>query len=280
MNFTSYKTPFAKGVTPAEFSEIYRSCRRNGVLEAMCWAERDWVEAGQPYIKVFPAMARMLETVAIDDVPVDVLRPPHACIEICLPVDEYPGSMLVRLCQPQGRLMLQVVQQKLPGCFLTSMVLDKPSIGECIVAHEPHTEAGQRSAQREALSVGVSVLLFMSDHHRLVCPDLEPRLIHGPRRGKQGQKRGKMIARAASLTLGREIELPRPVTDRDSEASGGGPELSHSHVRRAHLAYRRCGPNHSERRLVFIMPTVVRPDLPASPSRPGYFIPDRKEVAA
>jgi hypothetical protein len=78
--------------------------------------------------------------------------------------------------------------------------------------------------------------------------------------------------------LGREIELPRPIrvsnNEHEPNQSGQTWQQRFSHVRSGHLRLQAHGPQLSQRKVIFIEPTVVKPLLPPKPNV-GYAIKDK-----
>lgn len=121
---------------------------------------------------------------------------------------------------------------------------------------------GERLAH-ELLSLAVGVSFFATGRtkaQRLVQPDPRPR--HERRRFAR-EEGGEQPA----FAVGRDLVLPReqgvPAAPQGGE--GSGAQLKWAHYRTGHLRYQPHGPGKAERRLVFIEPTLVRPDLPLRP---------------
>jgi hypothetical protein len=131
------------------------------------------------------------------------------------------------------------------------------------------------------LKLAIATCFFGIDQHEVVMPDLPRRKIEK----RMSQKRLSMPEALKELkremnatkmwTIGREVTLP-PVEVSYREANtpeGEHRELSHAHMRRWHMRWQKYGPGLKDRKLIFINPTVVRPDLPWATAR-GYRIPD------
>lgn len=242
--------------------------------------ERAWVASGRPYCKVYPRMAELLSDVDLSRIPVAEFAMPFPAIEVSLPT-----CSLLLWCahrKDNDQLVLQSGTSDLrPGILTTCSLAGSSTIQEALDAASKAAKiSGQHSVNDEqsrlrSWRIAISTALFMTNKHRLVMPDLEPRMIRLQQRlGRRRGKKGRLAHRAAAMTLGREIELPRPnFVESDHDESETGRELEHSHLRRAHLAYRWSGPGKTERKLVFIFDTVVRPDLPPPERRPAYCIP-------
>jgi len=125
-----------------------------------------------------------------------------------------------------------------------------------------------------ALAIGVS--FFATGRHKAARPivqaDKRPR--HERRRFEKehGQKQ-------PTYTVGRELVLPRaegvPGVEPGIVGEGAGRHLKFAHLRTGHLRYQAHGPSMSERKLVFIEPTIVRPDLPLRARPPAAITGDR-----
>jgi hypothetical protein len=70
------------------------------------------------------------------------------------------------------------------------------------------------------------------------------------------------------------IDLPQPeYVGLYQKRSAETRELTHGHIRTGHIRWQACGKDRQDRRLQFIHPAVVRPDLPLRQSH-GYRIRD------
>jgi hypothetical protein len=84
--------------------------------------------------------------------------------------------------------------------------------------------------------------------------------------------------------VGRTIEIPRPLYDSKvydtTENEPTGRHLNYSHIRSGHLRWQKKGGKGSKGRydLIFVAPTVVRPDLPMKTSSPHVVISTDKPV--
>lgn len=118
---------------------------------------------------------------------------------------------------------------------------------------------------RELLSLVIGVSFFATGRTKSSSPilqrDKRPR--HERRRFEKehdGQEQ-------PTFSVGRELVLPRepgaPAKDAGPEpGEGAGRSLRWAHYRCGHLRYQAHGEGRSERKLIFIEPTLVRPDLP------------------
>lgn len=118
---------------------------------------------------------------------------------------------------------------------------------------------------RELLSLAVGVSFFATGRHKargeILQDDKRPR--HERRRFERehdGQEQ-------PTFTVGRDLVLPResgaPGPDGGPEpGEGAGRSLRWAHYRTGHLRYQPHGSGLTERKLIFVEPTLVRPDLP------------------
>ncbi len=134
---------------------------------------------------------------------------------------------------------------------------------------------GDRLA-RELLALAVGVSFFATGRHKSQSQILqrEKRPRHERRRFEKENDGNEQ----PTFMVGRELILPResgaPSTDGDaSVGEGAGRSLKWAHYRTGHMRYQAHGPGHSERKLIFVEPTLVRPDLPmGSRVTPGQII--------
>lgn len=146
-------------------------------------------------------------------------------------------------------------------------------------------------ALEQLMAIIFGVCCFASGQTEMIMPDLpdEPQVTRAKRHGKAAealaqmeaekaaQKRQRAIERCRGFLVGREIELPRwhQTATTEGEGEGTSHALEYSHLRSGHLRLQACGPKLQERKLIFVKPVMVRPDLPASPYAKGHRITDR-----
>lgn len=132
---------------------------------------------------------------------------------------------------------------------------------------------------RELLSLAIGVSFFATGRHKsqnnILQREKRPR--HERRRFEKendGQEQPTFL-------VGRELVLPREEGAPSSDAGasigeGAGRSLKWAHYRTGHMRYQAHGPGHSERKLIFVEPVLVRPDLPmGSKVTPGGITGDR-----
>lgn len=153
-------------------------------------------------------------------------------------------------------------------------------------AMESHSAAGYRPTKeyyKAVLSLAICTCFFMTNSHDLICPDIPLRYqerykkateLNDKKAVEEIIKKSKKIGMGGH-TLGREIELPRPIRINSNEPTQSGQtwQQRFSYVRSGHLRLQAHGPQLSQRKVIFIEPTVVKPLLPPKPSV-GYAIKD------
>lgn len=141
------------------------------------------------------------------------------------------------------------------------------------------------------VKMAVAICFFGLHAHEMVCPDIPQRFIerwHKAKRDGDKSEAEKLLDKAKRLGMfgwkvGSEIDLPAPIVRHFASEDQGGKrgELQAGHVRSGHLRLQPYGPKDKpeERRheLIFIPPTIVRPDLPLRDIR-GFRI--RKQAPA
>lgn len=126
------------------------------------------------------------------------------------------------------------------------------------------------------LRICVATMFFAVDNHELVMPDIPREILTVNARTKSQhvseQKRiQRELKRCRGWKVGSEIDLPRPLVNRLERRDPTGRELEYGHVRSGHMRMQPCGEGSRDRKLIFVAPTVVRPDLPIRTAH-GYRI--------
>lgn len=129
------------------------------------------------------------------------------------------------------------------------------------------------------IRLGVCAMMFGGDRHELVAPDIDRELLlrrfpGGRSKGSQllaKQQIEREIAECRGWKIGSEIDLPRPIRESGESREGGGQELTSAHWRSGHMRMQACGEGLKDRKLIFVRPTLVRPDLPIGVTH-GYRI--------
>lgn len=129
--------------------------------------------------------------------------------------------------------------------------------------------------------VVIAVAMFGIDSHDMVMPDVpqETIVIKGKTKNQRltSQLRAnRALAECHGWKVGSEIDLPRPLVHRENGRPHNptGRELEYGHIRSGHMKMQPCGKRNEDRKLIFVAPTVVRPDLPIR-TRHGYRIQDK-----
>ena len=145
----------------------------------------------------------------------------------------------------------------------------------------PELPVGQRYLSKDEehnlAKVVIGVAMFGVHNHEMVLPDIETPVIVG--RGKkkaalEHQAIRKEIKECKGWLVGSEIDLPQPeIVGSTNERPGCGTPLKFGHIRSGHMRMQPCGPQGKDRKLIFVEPTVVRPDLAVRQSH-GYRIKD------
>ena len=125
--------------------------------------------------------------------------------------------------------------------------------------------------------VVVGVMMFGVHNHEVVLPDIKTPVILG--RGKKrealrNQATSKEIQKCNGWQVGSEINLPQAkIIEPANDQPKAGPRLKFGHIRSGHMRLQPYGPKRQKKKLIFIAPIVVKPELPVRPS-PGYRIND------
>jgi hypothetical protein len=132
------------------------------------------------------------------------------------------------------------------------------------------------------IRIAVATCFFGINNHEFVLPDLIRRHLVKYHALKAAGRHQEATDFALSKTkskewcIGREIVLPRPEVEHrtvEGNPEGRGYTLSHQYLRSGHLRLQQYGPrDRPHHKLIFIPPTVVRPDLPPPPMARGYRI--------
>lgn len=268
-----------------------RVCCNLRMLAAECL----WFRAGCPYYKVYPDLIMDL---ALTDMHIDCsyFAMPQPAIEIRLPkvrglLPNNPQAAL--LCNAQavdtrhwdGMTKLR----KTDYYMLTAIWRDDSDVGHQTESQsffplrkgtsledqfENVTEAPSmlKNVSSPLWRVLLSVAFFGTSQHELVKPDIPRKHIDVYHRAQKTNNREiveRIEAKARGWIMGGEIDLPEPTITYHGPSSCAGRELSKGHLRRGHMRLQPHGPKNENRKLIFIRPTWVRPDLPTMTAR-GY----------
>lgn len=121
----------------------------------------------------------------------------------------------------------------------------------------------------------ICTAMFATNSHEVVKPELPDKPKH-QRHGKAGkrlaeQEREAAIRKCRTFRVGADVVLPRVKHEPAEGEPETGRQLTHSHLRSGHMKWQPCGEGRQDRKLIFVAPTVVRPDLPPG-KRPEYSV--------
>ncbi len=253
----------------------------------------NYQKAGRPYYKVWPQIGAALQAVSLD-VPCEAMGMPYAAFVVRFPVGE---QVLIVDSRPVGTLMVSVdgleydFHKRVPSDAIDTLSVSATSsdggvdcdfrisigrhqgrtIQQCMDDYSHWNTHTDQAGVKVMFSVAVSVALFGIDRHELVLPDVR-RLRVIKRRGAKRQKvlEGGAAEESQGWKLGSELDLPRPLVRYIGDGDRCRRALREGHIRAGHLRMQVCGKGAKQRKLIFIAPTVVRPDLPLQQFRRGF----------
>lgn len=264
-----------------------------------CKVERAYYAAGTPYYKVWPSI---LQALSHTDMNIDgeYFAMPFPAFEVRLPKTDNPlaplTSALVARVEPgdddnDGRewtfcMEAETVNNDGRPCVMLARqgVQRGRKLDDMVDAVRTEYIGGfslDTSLIRQLLRVCIGVCFFGVDRHELVLPEVPRKIIdryQRERRQPTDAEARDILRQARKVGLcgwkvGSEIDLPTADLRQHAapEGQGEGRSLTTGHVRRGHLRMQACGPGYRDRKLIFLPPTVVRPDLPMG-SGHGYRI--------
>lgn len=128
------------------------------------------------------------------------------------------------------------------------------------------------------LKVAIATCFFGIDQHEYVLPDWPRKKIERRARQFNGDAIAALKSESTDLvstknwSIGKEIELPRPIVTKSKEEEHHTGSRKHAYARRGHMRWQAHGKGKKARKLIFIHPHICRPDLPIK--QHGYTIPD------
>lgn len=297
--FLPYKTSFQtirqsnpkyRKVTAEEYYEAAKKFVDPKYHDSM-EEERQWVRCGSPYVKVFPNVARMMMDTSIE-IPAGAITYPYPFFAVLFPVElGLPVRSVLTGCVydgPEIRLSIMAQTQEwwdtngehpIEG---NALFLPK---GELVETHLRSTESNLVPELDLAIwRIVICASFFMLDRHEMVMPDWSRKRFEKWDKAKKRldtvamSRFLGMAAEERNLTIGKELELPTPIVevrDKTQEDEEGTRHLSHSHMRRGHLRMQAYGEKRSQRKLIFVPPQIIRPDLPFKVGGQGYKITDQ-----
>ncbi len=132
--------------------------------------------------------------------------------------------------------------------------------------------------------MAIAIAFFGIHSHEMVMEDIPNKFIerwHKSKREKNESEAKKILDKAKKMghfgwRVGQELALPRPIVKHMNEPSNeqSKNELTFGHIRSGHLRLQPKGKKEKpDYELIFVHPTVVRPDLPLRDMR-GFRIED------
>jgi len=252
--------------------------------------ERNWYRIGRPHYKVWPSMVDALMNTKIN-IGCEHLHMPFPLIEIRLPPKHYRedenapwlrAMLVTKQREPDGEKLLvfsQFAADKWAldhgGDEMTNSVLNKFALipGDTIdtelqrmpFRHSEHQEGGPYWPNRDclmhmtALAVGVCFIAIGKDRSLV-----RPATLTTRERIKSKKRHGRPSRKG--WEVGADIKLPKLRDDRSCPGHGEGSKLQFGHIRSGHMRWQPTGPREEPiYKLIFVPPTVVRPDLPMKP---------------
>jgi hypothetical protein len=271
--------------------------------EAVHRVEGALYESGRPYYKVWPSIATSLchTEMRVDG---EFFRLPYGAMEIRFPKRDNPmePACAVLAAKLEGNLWSDGRDWSLMIVFFDNVPhfndVDEltVSVGNYWVADMP-VRAGQSLEDsldqtalmretpnpglvRRIMRVVVGAAFFGVDRHEVILPEVRRSTIDYYRQtGRQPTPSEAKAALADAKRLGMfgwkvgsEIDLPTKIVNHHLPDDGRPKErheLTAGYIRRGHMRMQPCGEKSEKRKLIFVAPTVVRPDLPLG-SQHGY----------
>lgn len=276
--------------------------RKDPMSILSCYAEEAWYRHGQPYYKIWPGMANSLANISIDidgkylhlPFPTYEIRFPKS-----VPITEGPGhpvlkAMLVHRCDredfdrkddcPWSFIVHYQFDTDLKndwmGWYFSLGIKEGETLDERFNKTwkwSTHYETGYEPKQKfisQLVRIAVAVAFFGIHEHQMVLPDIPYKFVdryHRAKASKDAKEQKDLLEKAKRLhhygwLVGSEIDLPQAVVRHINEGGRTEPgrELQFGHVRSGHMRLQPYGPkdNPTEYKLIFISPSMVRPDLP------------------
>ncbi len=263
--------------------------------------ELEWHNNGKPYYKVFPSMLDQLSNVKID-IDGRYLFLPFPQYEVRLAKEyqfkEYEGAPVLRslfICEEKvgidRRYTLAVhyqfdsdINAEWHGWFFAMPIREgitlEYQIHETFTTKSTIYKEGYNPSEefcRKIVRLAVSVAFFGVNQHELICPDIPRKFItkfHAAKQEKNESEAKKILDKAKRIghfgwKIGGEIDLPTPIIHHETlDKSDRKYELNFGHIRRGHMRLQPYGNEQNKHyELIFIPPTVVRPDLPLAAMR-------------
>jgi hypothetical protein len=258
--------------------------------------EQHWHGLGEPYYKVAPSMVEALMCTRVD-IDCKFLKFSYPVVSIRLPQNHVRndanapwlrGVLCTTYAIPDLEEIKFIYAMDFRGrygdhgvCFQFTLQPGK-TLEECFYtpAFNPHPPPGDdgywptAEFQRRILGLVVGTLFFAIGG-KLTERD-RPSVSEGLRNKKLLKKsKGTIGSARKGYVVGQDILLPKSYRSiRNPFLAGEGNRLTHGHIRCGHLRWQPHGPrgNPSSYELIFIAPTVVRPDLPLKPKLTDHVV--------
>jgi hypothetical protein len=262
-------------------------------------AEEALYAAGRPYYKVWPSIATALTHTEMR-VDGEYFRVPYRGFEIKFPKKDNPmwpacsmlGAMLPGDQWLDGRLwsLVMVWFSNVPefwdrddaGNYWAADMPIKPglSLEDALDQTALARQCPDPGMARRMMRVLVGTCFFGVDKHEIILPEVRRSVIEyyqqerrqpNPTEAKEALADAKRIG-LFGWKVGSEIDLPTKVVNARPCDQGDAKErheLTAGYIRRGHMRMQPHGEGMKQRKLIFVAPTVVRPDLPIG-SQHGY----------
>ncbi len=270
--------------------------------------EAQWYATGRPEYKVHPGMVEALAHTKLD-VPVDAVKLPFPVFTVRFPKNhlrEYRDAPFVRAIMVTTLNEEQLGEQRLKLVFSTNFTED-PRISDKLENHiitkvdlgvlgdsSDHTlqwyidampksnvsdglywPSREMTQEIVAIATAVAMIAIGADRN-LVRPAARESTTDRLNRRRTEKRHGRGSAGTNyGFEVGADIRLPKVQrrytkgNDEDSEERG---RLAWGHIRSGHIRRQVCGPKNSLRKIIFVPPAVIRPDLPLKPKGTSHSI--------
>jgi len=283
------------------------STDRTGKTWLQATIEAQWYQTGRPEYKVHPGMVEALAHTNLD-IPVTALQLPYPVFAVRLPskhLREFRDAPFVRAILVSRITEVQFGQERNKLVFSTNFsdmapgldpmennIITKVDMG-AVGVETTHTIDWyldnmpdsnitdgmywpSREMTREIVALATAVALIgIGADRNLVRPAGAEGMSDRMARQRIERRHGRGAAGTNhGFDVGQDIKLPRMPRryDRPDEESGEGPRLNYGHIRSGHMKMQAHGPRRSLRKLIFVAPCIVRPDLPLKPKSTPHMV--------
>lgn len=266
-------------------------------------AEIKWATCGSPYYKIWPGMVESLKHTKFNFT-ADNLAAPFPVFSVMLPTGGMFDSGIFCIAKDNvdvhstgiqcDAMMIAAIrgEHRMPHA-ISFPFFRGATVEECLQrysaggvkklgGHEDTVE--ELHGKASFIRCAIAAAMFAINRHKLVAPDIDQEVLlrklpGGRSKASQKiaqEKRDREISKCKGWKVGSEIDLPRPHVVRSGQPVDRGEELTCGHIRSGHMRMQPCGPNNQDRKLIFVEPTIVRPDLPIRQMH-GYRIRTKAE---